>query len=217
MKVLALALLCALVLFHPALADSTPQAFLSDILQHDFDGDGGFRIGKAIFTQGPCSKAGDPSCTEAREAFIATADPIELVAKWEFAGEGTVTAQEATLPVNFVAVAETSIVGKLVQEQRVKPLAAPREITVTFHLRRRGSDWVLVNPPLPRVGLFGLIRAIRSEIQVGEEVIKNEADDPASVEVHKKFIVTYLSRIKELEDIAQKMKLSDDAKADKSQ
>jgi hypothetical protein len=179
MKAFMLPLLCALVISLPAVAEPSPQESLAAILQHDFEGDGGFRIGKAIFTSGPCSWVGDPSCTEAREYFKADADPIEVVTNWEFAGAGIVTPEKAILPVRFVAISETmDYIESRTHFRHLKPLAAPREVTVTYHLKRRGEEWVLVDPPLPRAGLSAVNRIFHENLRQSEENIKYEVAHP---------------------------------------
>lgn len=220
MKAFMPLLLCALAISLPAVAETSPQEFLAAILQHDFDGDGAFRIGKAAFTTGPCSKAGsqagDPSCPEAREYFRAAADLIELVAKWEFAGVGIVTSQKAMLPVRFVAIAET--IESKGNYRRLKPLAAPREVTVTYHLKRRGKEWVLVDPPLPRAGLSALRRILNENMQQSDESIKWEVTEPHPhdevlrvVESLTKYRDMEAAELAELDALARRMNLPLDA------
>jgi hypothetical protein len=212
MKAFALALFYALEVSAPAFGEDTPQTFLAEVLAHDFDGDGAFRVGKAIFTDGLPARVGDECCSEPREVFDAKSDPIELVVKWDFAAAGKVTPQEATVPVHFTAVAETIGFGDSDHNpRRVKPLAAPRDVTVTYHLQHRGADWVMVNPPLPRVSLFALIHILRDNIQETEEIIKAHATEPNVVRFQERMIAIRNARASELENIAHKMNLSPEA------
>ena len=224
MKTFMLFLLCALAISLPAVAETSPQEFLAAILQHDFDGDGGFRIDKALFTSGLCSKlpAGrmmgrDPACPEAREYFRADEDRIELVAKWEFAGAGNVTRNNAMLPVRFVAIAETTE-SKGRDRPRLKPLTEPREVTVTYRLIRRGKDWALVDPPLPRVGLSALNRILHADVQRTEDGIKWEVTGPHPQDEVPRVVKDltkdrdiYAAELAELDALARRLNLPLDA------
>jgi hypothetical protein len=226
MKAFMLLLFCALAISLPAVAETSPQEFLAAILQHDFDGDGGFRIDKALFTTGLCSKlpAGrmmgrDPACPEAREYFKAEANLIELVAKWEFAGAGSVTRDKAMLPVRFAAIAETMRNTKEQGGNRLlKPLATSREVLVTYRLTRRGKEWALDDPPLPRVGLSALNRILREEVQRLDEVIKDEitqprprGTDPLVVKSLTEYRDMETTELAELDALARRMNLPLDA------
>jgi hypothetical protein len=228
MKTFMFFLLCALAISLPASAETSPQEFLAAILQHDFDGDGAFRIDKAIFTSGLCSKLkgprmGDASCPEPREYFSADEDPVELVTKWEFAGVGSVTHDKAMLPVRFAAIANTmtytiDYFGLKRYYRRVKPLAAPREVTVTYHLKRRGEDWVLVDPPLARVGMSALSRILHRDVQLYKENLRREIADPQpndhiplTSDVIKKDRDMYAAELAELDALAHRMNIPLDA------
>lgn len=207
LKTAIVALLCAVASPAPARAETAPQAFLTEILDHDFKGDGAFRVGKAIFTDGRSATIGDACCSVPREAFDPRSEPVELVAKWELAGAGTVTAREATLPVHFVAVAEIVGISETGPHRRqVKPLAAPRDVRVKYHLQRRGADWVLVNPPLPRVGLTALSGIVRGEIQQLEETMGRETADARMLEFHRKLRDGAAAELAELDDVVRGMK-----------
>jgi hypothetical protein len=152
-----------------------------------------------------------------REAFDPRSEPAELVSQWELAGGGKVTAREASLPVHFVAVAEIIGIGDTGAHRRqVKSLTAPHDVTVTYHLRRRGADWVLVNPPLPRVGLLALSRIVHGEIQEIEEIMNREVGDPRMFEFHKKDRDLEASELSELDEIARRMNLLPEAKTGES-
>lgn len=150
-----------------------PQLFLSTILTRDLDGDSSFRVGKVIYTDGRRT-LGDCDCSTPRELFYIHYDPIVIVRNWNILKTQILDSGDATVLVHFRALAQTEGQGDASHKEnqrRIKPLSAPRDEDVAYHLHFKDHEWFLVDPPLPRVGLDTLLTQTRSAINHMEKKI----------------------------------------------
>ncbi len=164
----------------PALATEAPEKVLTDILAHDFEGDGDFRVGQAIFTHPDRKRADDCGCKGLpRELFEAALDPIVIVSDWKLLGPAPPKGKDATFRATFrvVGVTKDQSTKNLVR-RGVVPLAKPREEEITYRLRLKDGHWKLVDPPLPRVGVKSLVRLMRHEVDQNARLIRETLSIP---------------------------------------
>jgi hypothetical protein len=164
---LRLGCLVALVVVLPGASVSSeptpPDAVLSEILTHALQCDGGFRVGKVMWTRPDRThKGGGCDCTEPRETFFPRDSPIVIVSTWKLAGREMQSATRALFSVEFQVLATTEGEG---DKRNILPLTKPSGERVTYQLRLKNGQWFLVDPPLPRVGLAGIIKDLQLTIR----------------------------------------------------
>ncbi len=142
------------------LASASPDAFLSEILAKDFEGDGVFRRGHIVYSHSKVQRSTDCDCREPTEVFDPKTDRIVIVSEWNLFEINMQSSDRSTIGVRFRIVAETVGEGS---QRTLKPLTTPRDELIKYHLRQRSHEWFVLDPPLPRVGIDGLIFKIRAD------------------------------------------------------
>ena len=167
-KFLGLILIFLLVLIQPpksALGADQPEAFLSEILLNDFNGDGVFRLGRVVYTKGMEPKQATCGCSEPQEVFDPRTDGIVIVSEWKLTGTERAQAGEVSIKVQYLVVATTEGDFSSKDKQReIVPASPPTYELITYRLRLQDDGWKLINPPLPRVGARSLALQYRSSI-----------------------------------------------------
>lgn len=185
-KYCASMLMALLVVFVVGVTFATelPQSALSKIVDKDFDGDGSYRVGKVIFTDNRQSVIGDCDCSTPRELFYALYDPIVIVTDWKILEVENATPENATISVRYHVLAATKGQGDYTNNDRqreIEPLTLPRDEIVTYHMHLKDDEWLVVDPPLPRVGVDNLVLRARKALSKIERAIKRHpAADPHS-------------------------------------
>src|SRR6266481_2540030 len=136
-------------------ASVSPDAFLSEVLSKDFEGDGVFRLGRIIFTKPQRQVPTDCDCQGPDEVFDPKKDRIVIASDWAVVETKMESVDLAAVKVRFRVVALTKGEGDFSnkdKQRRILPLAMPRNEFVVYHLRQAVDRWALVDPPLPRVG-----------------------------------------------------------------
>lgn len=144
---------------------NSPEDFLSEVLAMEFKGEH-FRVGKVIFTGKKSSMVGDCDCAVPRELAEVGAAPIVIVSKLSVAKKADTKDDGVYLKANFRVLADTKGDGDLMYEggRRIVPLSSPRDEVVTYHLRLKGGQWFLVDPPKPRVGIETVISVLQDNV-----------------------------------------------------
>ncbi|MGZ3274234.1 MAG: hypothetical protein ACXU8Z_10760 [Caulobacteraceae bacterium] len=161
------------------LAKDSPEAFLSQILAHDFHGDGAFRVGMVRWTQ-EAGTVGDCGCSTPREAFLATLSPIEIVSDWKLVGPASSKPTDTAFIVRYRLIGLTKGEGDWSNgpnQRRIVPLGKPRDEEVTYRVKWVKGHWKLVDPPLPRVGVKSLVLLVQQDTDRLAKTISNLPPD----------------------------------------
>lgn len=155
------------MLSQSALASPSPDELISEILAKDFGGDGAFRVGKVIYRADDRSANGECDCDVPREAFLPALSPIVIVSNWHLDGTKILSSNVAVATATFEVIATTEGEGDVsngARQRKIFSLPEVRIEKVEYRLIRKDEDWMLTNPPLPRVGIRGVIDSIRKQI-----------------------------------------------------
>src|SRR5450631_3253014 len=97
-----------LFLSNEAGAEVSPETFLSDILEHDFQADGAYRIGKGIWTAPAKAGGSDCNCSDHPEMFTAWNSPVVIVSSWKLVGLEKKPSKDIVLSAQFRVLATTT-------------------------------------------------------------------------------------------------------------
>jgi len=167
----ALALAIVLLWSHPLFAAEGPEAFLSNILTHDFDGDDAARIGHVFYPDGRyiAAECVNEDCGERREVFYPDADPTIIIARWRVIDVRMESKTKAVVTVRnrVVATAEGQN-----EKRKILPLPEPRDEEVSYRVWKRKGGWKWVEPPqVARVGFKAVRGAVAAEVENLKELI----------------------------------------------
>ncbi|MFA6021272.1 MAG: hypothetical protein WC722_13495 [Rhodospirillales bacterium] len=186
-------ILAALLLLSSSvcLAEESPERFLSQILEEDFQGDGGSRAGKAYYSDGKGDEVGDCGCVMSRAVYDVKGDPLLVVTKWEIVRVDAKRKKTAVIDVRFRVCGRTEGErwagyknGVHIDTLRsIVPFEAIADETVTYRLVKKMSGWLLVDPPLPGVAQEAVAKEMQRQLVRFEEVI---AEDKGRDDVRRK-------------------------------
>lgn len=166
---------CLVLNIGAAAAGESADGFLSEMLATEFNTGYPARLRHVIFSDGKGDTVGDCDCSEQRELFDASGDPVVVVSDWRIAGADRKTPKGTVVPVRFLVLAnsewETPYRSDGAFDVKYVPLHEPRWEEVNYLLRYRKGHWFVVDPPLPRVGIEPLIQAVHSRLDQETEVL----------------------------------------------
>lgn len=145
----------------------TPKDFFLSVISHDYAGDGAYRVGKVMYTDGNKKSAGDCHCAVPREAFLATQSPLILVSNWKLVSEHKLTSRKIVFVVQFRVVAKTFGEGDWSngqKQRRIILLEKPLEEMVSYDVQMVSGHWQMVDPPLPYVNIKCVIDLTQAAI-----------------------------------------------------
>ena len=147
------------------------RTVLVQIPQRDFAGDGAFRVGHVIYSH-LSPTVGDRCCSVPREAFDARTSPLFVVTSWKLISDTPLGETRATFTVGYHVVAFTEGDGYVRSKGAVKRFVgiAPRDEVISYNARIVHGRWMLVDPPLPRVGASALLRIIDQEVVSDQKI-----------------------------------------------
>jgi len=158
---------------HSTREESNSEAlrFLEEVVRADFNGDAFPRIGH-VYDELQLLAKGDvkgPSF----EVYLLDSDPLVVVDQWEFVGIQT-KASLTCGQYRFRIVAETIGSGLpswiTAESRHIRALQPPKRETVAYCLRFDGAKWMLVDPPIPRVGLPHILDAMKDSTARSEKI-----------------------------------------------
>lgn len=150
-------------------ASLAPRDVLSAVLRHDFKGFGAFRIGWTHRTDGKGDWVGDRCCRSPRDDFTPLQDDSIVVSSWEIIEAETATANAASFAVRFHVVGRA---GHVDGRSAVFTVADNiHDETITYRLQVRKGEWVILDPPLPRVGVMGLKKVAEKDLKKSQEYL----------------------------------------------
>lgn len=107
------------------------------------------------------------------EAFFPLLDPVIVVEGYSVHKISTVAANEAVVEITFQRVARTEGSNDHGDNPRIFIKEKASDEIVTYHLKKIESQWVVVNPPVPRVSRCNLISDYQSRIESTQEQLNN--------------------------------------------
>ena len=155
----------------PILAADWPEAFLSTILAHDFDGDPEPRFDHVFYPDGRYIADGcvHEECGERREIFYAGDGPLRIIAHWRVIDVRMESKTRAVVTVRDRVIA--TVKGHN-WERRIVPLPEPQDEDMIYRVWKRKSGWKWVEPPpIPRVGFWAVRKVVADNISRESELI----------------------------------------------
>ena len=159
-----------LVTASPAKADDTgPEAFVTDIVAKEIDGDVLARRDQVIFSDGKQIE-GDCGCWVPREMWLPN-ENVVIVSSWSSLGGQKAGKNEVIVKIRFHTIArgELKELGKPFEYPSSEQIIfLPRNAfdeTVSYRVRHTKEGWRLIDPPLPRVST----KAVRDRLAMDKE------------------------------------------------
>jgi hypothetical protein len=171
-----------------ALADS-PEEFLTNIVQSDFQGDPAPRANRVTFSDKSAQAAYQKARSRADqipEIYSLDMDPIMVVSDWKSIIPYNYGTTQSCVDVQFTLLARSQ--GKNLpswisnRARKFVALRSPTLETVRYCAVAINGQWMLVDPPLPRVEKAVVIRVLKEELQSAENRITDGATyDPRAI------------------------------------
>jgi len=171
------AVLCIQFGVLPAAATPAPQEILSAILSGEFSGDGGARIQKVIHSSHAARVPEDCGCSMPDDWFDPEYSPITIISEWHFVSETFLSQKIVSIVIESTKLAIADGEGdpsQGVNARTIKPLSIPTIDNVEYRLARVDSGWMLLDPPMPRVGLHALINKMSLEAVTADDRLKHQ-------------------------------------------
>lgn len=120
------------------------------------------------------------------EAFFPLLDPVIVVEGYSVNKISSDSTNTAVVDITFQRVARTEGTNDDGDNPRIFIKEKASNETVTYHLKKMDGQWVVVNPPVPRVSRCSLIASYKERIKMVQEKLDNiragkGGYDPASV------------------------------------
>lgn len=178
------------LVLHPtwAIADS-PEEFLINVVKSDFQGDPASRANRVTFS----SKSAQTAYKKARtvadsipEIYYLAYDPLVVVSTWNLVTQRNYGPKKICVEVQFSTLARSKGKGlpswrsNLAREFVV--MNSPASETVRYCAVSINGQWMLVDPPIPRVEKAVVVSALQEELKGAERRITGvKTDNPRAI------------------------------------
>jgi hypothetical protein len=179
-----------------------PDDVLAAIIQHDFDGVGWFRNGWVLYTDGKSPVVGDCGCSVSREAFTEEYDSLVIASNLKMIGVRGTKGKDTLVAARFTVVGSARHIDN--KPARLTAAKSVHDETVTYRLRVKNGAWYLVDPPLPRLGIDALDKAVQRDLNLEEELMTKalaKPDEPRLIRDRRQSLDLAKEQMAQLEPI----------------
>lgn len=171
----------ALMSVTPAIADDfSPEAFVAGIVSKEIGGDVLARRGKVIYSDGK-RVVGDCGCSVPRDLWDVGQDSFNIVTAWDIIRSKAIGQRQYKVEARFHVIARAMhnyhpgwVFGEF--RQILVPPKAADEV-VTYLLIMRGKDWVILDPPEPRVSPRAVWGELNSQLALEADLRRRGEDE----------------------------------------
>jgi len=166
-----------------------PEGFLAEVVKADLVGDPSPRIGRVRFS----TASRQAEYNEARdiggpvpEAYALDMDPLVVVDDGKIVSQRRLSTSKVCISAEFMVLARTKGEGlpswNRTTSREIEVLRSRQPERVEYCADRVGGQWLLVDPPIPRVRRDVVVAAIQARLSRAQKIIAEvKTSDPRAI------------------------------------